>query len=397
MKKKGLIISTVVMVVVLIASLTTATYAWFTSQAQATVDDLAITTEAATGLQIAMTKTKGTIDKGVVSGELNYEDNTWGGDSDTWGTYLGFTSIEVGKLEHAAHYFAQGENVNVFDGYKKETNLGLDVDYYVASEQTLATGADATAYYTADTDGVLRTKDATAVEGAKYYSLAKAETVETAGEYYVINNKQETSTGAYYQPTGYDSKTNPTGYKKVDANQKGTYYYLTMAVTNMMDVGALGFSIEVVPSGETNLSGTKTASVTNPGMAAATRIKVETQKRGGTAKEAEIAPFSAWKLQTSNTMTQNTEATHKVADDGARNTNGKYTCVLEGNGNVTAGQIYFVTMVIWVEGEDAECKNITTGTAMNFNIKFAYSAKGETDIAWDFEDGTEITLTDVGA
>ena len=31
MKKKGLIISTVVMVVVLIASLTTATYAWFTA------------------------------------------------------------------------------------------------------------------------------------------------------------------------------------------------------------------------------------------------------------------------------------------------------------------------------------------------------------------------------
>lgn len=29
MKKKGLIISTVVMVVILIASLTTATYAWF--------------------------------------------------------------------------------------------------------------------------------------------------------------------------------------------------------------------------------------------------------------------------------------------------------------------------------------------------------------------------------
>ena len=34
MKKKGLIISTVVMVVVLIASLTTATYAWFTASSK---------------------------------------------------------------------------------------------------------------------------------------------------------------------------------------------------------------------------------------------------------------------------------------------------------------------------------------------------------------------------
>lgn len=38
MKKKGLIISTVVMVVVLIASLTTATYAWFTAETRTTVN-----------------------------------------------------------------------------------------------------------------------------------------------------------------------------------------------------------------------------------------------------------------------------------------------------------------------------------------------------------------------
>lgn len=106
MKKKGLIISTVVMVVVLIASLTTATYAWFTSQAQATVDDLTITTEAAQGLQIAMTGEEGSITKGLYSGALRYENNAWSGDSDTWGTYLGFGEITVGKLEHAATYFA---------------------------------------------------------------------------------------------------------------------------------------------------------------------------------------------------------------------------------------------------------------------------------------------------
>ncbi len=54
MKKKGLIISTVVMVVVLIASLTTATYAWFSTSAQAAVEDLQVVTKAAEGLQIAL-------------------------------------------------------------------------------------------------------------------------------------------------------------------------------------------------------------------------------------------------------------------------------------------------------------------------------------------------------
>ena len=54
MKKKGLIISTVVMVVVLIAALTTATFAWFTNSAAAQVGAIDLTTEAADGLQIAV-------------------------------------------------------------------------------------------------------------------------------------------------------------------------------------------------------------------------------------------------------------------------------------------------------------------------------------------------------
>ena len=53
MKKKGLIISTVVMVVVLIASLTTATYAWFSVSASATINNISINTQASDGLAIA--------------------------------------------------------------------------------------------------------------------------------------------------------------------------------------------------------------------------------------------------------------------------------------------------------------------------------------------------------
>ncbi len=59
MKKKGLIISTVVMVVVLIASLTTATYAWFNSTAAAKVDGIVMSTQSATSLQIGLLKNGG--------------------------------------------------------------------------------------------------------------------------------------------------------------------------------------------------------------------------------------------------------------------------------------------------------------------------------------------------
>lgn len=90
-----------------------------------------------------------------------------------------------------------------------------------------------------------------------------------------------------------------------------------------MDVGALGFSIEVVPSGLTNLSGTKEASATNPGMAAATRIKVRTAQRNGetapTFKETEIAPFSKYKLTASNTMSKEDGNGYTEAKDGKAN------------------------------------------------------------------------------
>ena len=52
MKKKGLIISTVVMVVVLIASLTTATFAWFTAETQTKIDGFDI--EVAAGSAVVV-------------------------------------------------------------------------------------------------------------------------------------------------------------------------------------------------------------------------------------------------------------------------------------------------------------------------------------------------------
>ena len=56
MKKKGLIISTVVMVVVLIASLTTATYAWFTTSAKTSIDGFDVSVAAGNVMNIGLNK-----------------------------------------------------------------------------------------------------------------------------------------------------------------------------------------------------------------------------------------------------------------------------------------------------------------------------------------------------
>ena len=57
MKKKGLIISTVVMVVVLIASLTTATYAWFTASAETTIEKIDFSVSSGSDVSIGLSST----------------------------------------------------------------------------------------------------------------------------------------------------------------------------------------------------------------------------------------------------------------------------------------------------------------------------------------------------
>ena len=407
MKKKGLIISTVVMVVVLIASLTTATYAWFSAQAQATVDDLTINTKAATGLQIAMRKNTAYNLDNLVSGDLTYDNAAWAG-TDGWGTYLGFGQILVGEIEHAATYFKATDKIPVFQNFKLTTDSAINAQhtYYVQTEKTGLTPSTSDViglFVESTTTGeFIYTTDKVAKEGTKYYSFAIVETPtqDDLSSYYVMNTSEETitaDTAGYYQPTGYDSKTQPTGYRKAVANQAGSYYHLTMAVTNVMEVGALGFNVEVIPSGETQLA-TKQATVNNPGMAAASRIEVSVRKNNdNTTKTTTVAPFSAYKLLANKTMSAGTGGAggtgYTIDKDGALNASGKYTHIL-GSGSVAANTVYYVDMIIWVEGTDNECNNSTTGTSMLFKINFAYAAANTTTPTWDWQN-TAGTATEI--
>ena len=91
MKKKGLIISTVVMVVVLIASLTTATYAWFNASANAKVGDIQMAVGASSKVQIGMRAkaSVGTSETDYKSGTITFGA---GGDLND-GTYDGLGSL----------------------------------------------------------------------------------------------------------------------------------------------------------------------------------------------------------------------------------------------------------------------------------------------------------------
>ena len=426
MKKKGLIISTVVMVVVLIASLTTATYAWFSAQASATVDDLSITTTASSGLQIAMTNTKDAVNN-IVSGEMTYENGQWGGDSNTWGSYLGFGGINIGNMENAVTKVKTGTKVSEIEtkyvspatGYQTAstnanaviTNFNKDTEYYiakkwivVASGTTIEEGQkDTHTYFKYGTHYTLSTTASnpnltlatTASAGNTVYSIEISKTPITesstpgADNYYctitrgqwlnILKDANYITTGSsntetitkdlYLVPTGYDNNTNPTGYRI--ATENAHFYKLSMAVTSTKETKAIGFSIAIKPTGA------NAGEAKYPGMAAASRIEIATARLAEETTtyqskefkdDTALQPFEKYKLQSNLTFAKGSESN--------KNEDGKYAYYL-GKGAMQQGVVFFVTMYIWVEGTDKECVNATAGTGFGVGINFIYNADSE--------------------
>ena len=129
MKKKGLIISTVVMVVVLIASLTTATYAWFTADGVASVSEIGFKVAADSDLAIGVSAT-----------------NTWV-ETPQWAGFYSESTVFSGPTETSKRGTWTGEN----NGLGLAINTGLDLTtikkavYSFNNDATAATNT-ATAY-----------------------------------------------------------------------------------------------------------------------------------------------------------------------------------------------------------------------------------------------------------
>ena len=132
MKKKGLIISTVVMVVVLIASLTTATYAWFTAAGSATVNDIGFAVKSTSDLLIGLSKTNTVITSGVDNSKFVSDGTVFAAPDDTntrgsWsstsgGDGLGLnidTGLQLSNVTQAVYSFngAGGSDTNKWEKY----------------------------------------------------------------------------------------------------------------------------------------------------------------------------------------------------------------------------------------------------------------------------------------
>ena len=145
MKKKGLIISTVVMVVVLIASLTTATYAWISTNDKTTIDGFNVEVVSGNAVNIGLKKNntyeEGAIDTAFVSGDCTFTkgtDGSLGGNGAKWEGVDGLSAT----ISHGIIWGAQSQSVGVTTETTKDAATIANTGLWNATGGKLAIAAN---------------------------------------------------------------------------------------------------------------------------------------------------------------------------------------------------------------------------------------------------------------
>ena len=359
MKKRGLIVATIVMVLVLAVSLTTATYAWFTSDAEAKVDGVTIKTQAATGVQIAVYQ-----GSTFYNGDMRYANATWESDTEGFGSLLDFSEVSIGKMVNAV---TTGDKIAGSFVYEKlGTQPAANTDVTAAMYYIDAKGA------VTDGKADMTTEEYAALTGGAWYSREA-----------VAN-----SANSFYRPTGYDENTQPYGYYVALANDSDnfesptytTYYDIPLAMQSAKETQAILCSIKINP-GEGTLGNRW------PGMAAATRVRITTE--GGTIT---FEPYGGIKY--SGTMTDQSGSTD--AKYQGKDTTGILNFVVAYNNGaaISSADIYKIKVEIWVEGTDAECVTNLMGDT-NFSVEFSFDVYDNNITSTDITTNKYVTKGEV--
>ena len=160
MKKKGLIVATIVMVLVLAVSLTTATYAWFTASAEAEIETIALTVGESPNLLVGV-KNKaigattsayadystgtmthnGTVwsgDAGLGAGDISFTEQLYNDSTNDWalGKAVSYTKTAISYEDPSTHEVTQKVAANSWFKALGSTN------YTASTVEAAANGVD---------------------------------------------------------------------------------------------------------------------------------------------------------------------------------------------------------------------------------------------------------------
>ena len=138
MKKKGLIVATIVMVLVLAVSLTTATYAWFTVSASTSIDGFNLSVSAGNAVNIGLSPTNtyvsGASPDAFVSGDCSY--------AGTAGTLEGGWTGSVASLGATIDHTINWGEMDKAVGFSSDANVATDAKNATYANTKLATQPD---------------------------------------------------------------------------------------------------------------------------------------------------------------------------------------------------------------------------------------------------------------
>ena len=308
MKKKGLIISTVVMVVVLIASLTTATYAWFTTSNQTSINGFNIEVAPGSAVVVGFKQDLVLAASGAVNNDMFVSGN-----------------VEYNTLEAANKW--SGDAAGLTTSLTPIFHIGKLVD----SKYVMETAVAKTTATTIDNTNV--TKGNTYYWAENWTSLGISEPTNVV----VANN------------AAGDALTNVAS-----ANVNSDYAHFILGAQATKALTSLTFAITITSSGKTTL-----------GMAAATHIAYRTTKDGewkdvdvfgSKTANTKVTDVVAYDL----TGTSGEDAIHKEAGSAT-----EYITL-----NIDPAVINQIEIVIYLAGKDPDCIDSAKGAVSQISMDF---------------------------
>ena len=352
MKKKGLIISTVVMVVVLIASLTTATYAWFTVSNKTTISGFDLQVVAGNALNIGLKSdlaagyNPGDAPSAFVTGTCTYT-------APTAGTLTG------GKWEGDPGLGATLDHQIMFGEMSKAVGF---------TSETTATNATPT------NTGLIDGTNPNVTGGSKitWNSVIKAN-----------QGKSKDSLAAQEMATANGN---------ISTSTQGDYAYLWLGISpakELQSAAKLHIYVQSVGGGN------------NLGIASAVHVA---HKVNGATDWTDVDVFG------DNTYaTAKSSAKHTMEVDASDTfTGGSKNQTLDGMANVTlqltkktVGEIDQVQLVIYLAGADTDCidsaKGVNAIIGLYFEAEEKETEKSATPTAASIDQNGKLTMTGIGA
>ena len=319
MKKKGLIIATIVMVLVLAVSLTTATYAWFTVSDVTTLDPFTVKVVANNAVNIGLLKEYAAYNAETISpdlfvyGDCNYTHTTPGQLGGTW------------------------------EGSK---GLGAEITHNIAwGAQKKAVGASSVADATYGTTSYI---------------------VDPSGKYLVAANGTNGDDGEL------ENVALAVANNNVDENSQainGDYVHMVLGVQPTKTLTTNQLVILLTPDAED--------ATTTFGILAA--IRVAYRVNGGTWKEGEFFADKNYNEVRNNYQGSAVTADVKTAyGESYKDANGDAKtfpttaadAVVITIPALTATDIAQVEIIIYIAGADKDCNNSALGTVGHFDLFF---------------------------